>query len=139
MSEPANLQKRTNRFLRSSEIGILAISIIFIAELLVGPKAAGEFLRWSVITSYFVFFASIMVLFILRNTDEFTRDLWQVGTGSAFIVLVFATVFGIMIEGLIHIALSGAPPEESFFNDHIGAMMLFTFYTALTIRRVQRQ
>ncbi|MEM8725228.1 MAG: hypothetical protein AAGE86_06885 [Pseudomonadota bacterium] len=139
MSDPTNLQKRTNRFLRSSEIGILAISIIFFAELLVGPKAAGEFLRWSVITSYFVFFASIMVLFILRNTDEFTRDLWQVGTGSAFIVLVFATVFGVMIEGLIYIALYGAPPEKSFFNKHIGAMMLFTFYAALTIRRVQRQ
>lgn len=95
-------QKRANRFLRASEVGLA----MFVATTLVTetttPEDVSFWVRWLVIAGISACAISLVVMFAYRNTDEYTRSLWNAGTSVSFIGTALLLLFGGFLEQLFY-------------------------------------
>ncbi|MHA7818284.1 MAG: hypothetical protein ACX930_01415 [Erythrobacter sp.] len=76
-------QKRTNRFLRASEIGFVTFIFLTVVGEFADPATIPVWVRILAVAAFVACLASLALMFAYRNTDEYTRSLWNAGTSAS--------------------------------------------------------
>ena len=139
MEETTTLQKRTNRFLRASEIGLVAFIFVLVASQIFTPADVPVALRIVAIAGIFLWAASLVVMFLYRNTDEYTHSLWSAGTSAAFIATTLLLVFGSFFEQLFYsffIPDRLMDPSVDIATHITLPVLMLSFFAALQLKRL---
>lgn len=139
MDKATALQKRTNRFLRASEIGLATYLFVSLIAETADPLEVPTAVRIMAVSAFASCAICLVVMFVYRNADEYTQSLWVAGTSTAFIATTILTVFGGFFEQLfykLYMPDRLLDPAVDVVSQLIFVSLLFSFFVAVQIKRL---
>ena len=118
--------KRTRLYLTAASMGFVATILMVVSNILDWP----DFITG---LSVGVLLVSLVMLLLRRFRDEYIEQLWNSGTGFAFVAVVASFAFAPFLEGVVD-GFNGSARDQMISPEFVGPVALIAFFVGFHLK-----
>jgi|TARA_R100000049_G_C1954986_1_gene107635 hypothetical protein len=118
--------KRTRLYLTAALMGFAATILMVVSQILDWPDFVAGL-------SVGVLLVSLVMLLLRRFRDEYIEQLWNSGTGFAFVAVVTTFAFSPFIEGFVE-GVTRSARDQMITPEFVGPIALIAFFVGFHLK-----
>ena len=121
-----NRDKRTRMYLTAASMGFIATILMVVSQIFDWPDFVAGL-------SVGVLLVSLVMLLLRRFRDEYIEQLWNSGTGLAFVAVVATFAFSPFLEGFVE-GVTRSARDQMISPAFVGPVALLAFFVGFHLK-----